>query len=319
MNMKNAKNEMSKSGLMKMMATGVRVGALATVINVLGLAAAYGEDLSSLRRRGLEEVSPLFLNKQVSIQAQLVSAEGPEWWERNFNTRVSGCPANPVTDPSAELSLNFSSGGAGSWAGDFDGINTKISKPTGAIGYGLAVPSNSTSRVSERQERPELEFTFDGTMEVKRALVDAAAEQIDRCFSSLPSGSYSGDQLSQLCPAPEVTRAQQRQTCVPYVSGFIGEKLADGSGYKVYVNQQTMCDFVGYGRSGNSNTNFTPCFFQRYEGVAKIDGGPQSTKVRALKAASKKALRACGKIGRKRDSRKTARCVQASMVKSMAR
>jgi hypothetical protein len=292
---------------------------LAAVVNALGLAAAYGEDLSSLRRKGLNEVSPLFLNKQVSIQAQLVSAEGPEWWERNFNTKAFGCPANPVTDPSEELSLNFSTGRAGTWAGDFDGINTEIRKPTGAIGYGLVVPSNSTARLSERQTRPELEFTFDGTMNVKRALVDAAAEQIDQCVSKLPSGIYAGDELSRLCPAPEVTRAQQKQTCVPYVSGFIGEELADGSGYKVYVNHQTMCDFVGYGRSGNSNTSFTPCFFQRYEGVAKIDGGPQSARFRALKAASKKALRACGNIGRKRDSAKTAQCVQTSMVKSMAR
>jgi hypothetical protein len=317
--MKHDKKEISKSGLRKALASGARVVALATVMNTLALTAAHGEDLSSRRRRGLDEVTPLFLNKQVSIQAQLVSAEGPEWWERNFKTSVFGCPATPVTEPSAELSLNFSSGGAGAWAGDFDGINTKISKPTGAIGFGLAVPSKSTSRLSDRQTRPELEFTFDGTMDVKRALVDAAAEQIDRCFSKLPAGIYAGDQLSRLCPAPEVTRAQQKQTCVPYVSGVIGEKLADGSGYKVYLNQQTMCDFVGYGRSGNTNTSFTPCFFQSYEGVATIVGGPQSAKFRALKAASKKALKACGKIGRKRDSGKTAKCVQTSMVKSMAR
>jgi hypothetical protein len=264
-------------------------------------------------------VRRLFFDKQVSIQAQLVSAEGPEWWEKTFGKKVFGCPALPSTGQPEELSIAFSTGGAGAWAGDLDGINTDIRKPTGAIGSGLVVPSKSTARLPESQSGPEFEFLFDGTSDVKRALVDAAAEKIDRCVSNLPVGNYLGDDLSRLCPAPEVSRGEQNQTCVPYVRGVIGEKLADGSGYKVSVTQQTMCDFVGYGRSGNTNTGFTSCSFHYYEGVAQMDGEKSSARLRSLKAVSRKALRDCGRNGRKLDSRKIARCVEKSMAKSRTR
>lgn len=303
---------------MKTIARSIRIMALAAVVNSVAFAAASAEDLSTRREKARSEVGPLFFNKEVSIEAQLASVDGPEWWERNFGKKVFGCPAAPSTDQPQELSMEFSTGGAGAWAGDLDGINTDIRKPTGAIGGGFAVPSNSTARLPEMQSGPELEFLFDGTADVKRSLVDAAAEKFDRCFSNLPAGTYLGDELSRLCPAPEVTRSQQKQTCVPYVSGVIGEKLADGSGYKVSITQQTMCDFVGYGRSGDTSTAFTPCFFQRYEGVAKMDGRRSSAKIRSLKAASKKALRECGKNVRKLDPRKVVQCVHKSMIKSMA-
>jgi hypothetical protein len=162
------------------------------------------------------------------------------------------------------------------------------------------------------------EFTFDGTIDIKRSLVDAAAEKIDQCVSKLPSGSYPGDELSRLCPVPTVSRTQQKQTCVPLISGVIGEKLADGTGYKVSINQQTMCDFVGYGRPNDSNTGFTSCFQQRYEGVATISGGQPSAQVRALKAASSKAFRECGRSSRKRNGTKVAQCVKTNMLRSMS-
>lgn len=303
---------------MKTIVGGIRIAALFALVNSVALATAFADGLSARRETARSEIGPLFFGKQVSIQAQLSSFDGPEWWERNFGTKVFGCPAAPVTDQAQEMSLTFTTGGAGAWAGDLDGINTEIKKPTGAIGSGFAVPSNSTARLPEMRSGPELEFLFDGTADVKRSLVDAVAEKVDRCFSNLPPGTYLGDELSRLCPVPEVTRGQQKQTCVPYVSGVIGDKLADGSGYKVLITQQTMCDFVGYGRSGNTNTTFTPCFFQRYEGVATMADRRSSAEMRAVKIASKKALRDCGKNNRALGSRKIAQCVHKSMVKSMA-
>ena len=317
--MKNRVNETRSDGKMVIIARGVRALAMAIALNAFTTGAGSSEDLSALRQKALADVGPVFLNKRVSIEANLVSSEGPEWWQKVFGTKVFGCPANPVTEPSQKLSLNFITGKAGRWAGSLDGINTAITKSTGAIGGGLAVPSNSSGRLPEVQSGPEFDFSFDGTQDVRRALVDVVAEQIDKCVSKLPLGSYKGDEISRLCPAPEVTRSQQKQTCVPVVTGSIGEQLADGSGYKVNVNQQTRCDFVGYGRSGDSNTGFTSCFSQHYEGVAKIEDGQQSAKTSALRASARQALNDCGKRGRKRDSGRIAQCVHKSMMNRITR
>ena len=142
--MKSKKLEIKARSWSNILKRGAHAVALAAILfNGTTTMDATAQDLSALRREGLAEISTLFLKKQVEIKANLVSTSGPEFWENAFGKQLYGCPESPVTDASQDLSLRFSSGNAGAWAGDLDGINTLISKPTGAKGGGFAIPSNS--------------------------------------------------------------------------------------------------------------------------------------------------------------------------------
>lgn len=155
--------------------------------------AAYADDYRSERDKGRKEVSSYF-NKQVAVRAALVRSSGPEWTERFFNVRLFGCPTTPVAPAEPTKDILFTTAGPGPWAGAVDGINTVITTPDGVLGGGFAVPSNSTARLPEDLKGPELQFRFDGTLNLRRALVDAAVP--------LPPGNT--------CPAKAVVCCESR-------------------------------------------------------------------------------------------------------------
>jgi hypothetical protein len=303
---------------------------LASLIFGGGVAASFAapfpaeaQDASRLRQEAYQELAPRFFNKSFSIEASLVSVAGPEFWEKSFGRKIEGCPAAPAETPLQSTSLEFTSGGKGPWAGSLDGINTTVTKPTGIKGTGFAVPSNSTARLPEFQQGPEFEFSFGNVWDVKRALVDQAADAFDRCASALPPGDYSDGRLSRLCGLPPVTRGAQGQTCIPSVSGTVYEKTAAGDGYRVVITKQTMCDFVGFGKEANTSTGFFSCFIERSEGIAKITEATTPIEAKtavksAVKSAAQRAMRVCKSSPKAKSHRKLAKCVNSAMTKSLS-
>jgi hypothetical protein len=285
------------------------------------LGAVNADDNTDERERGRREVTPYF-NKQVTVRVALVRSSGPEWTERLFNTRLFGCPNSPLAPAEPTKDIIFTTAGPGPWAGAVDGINTAITTQDGTRGGGFAIPSNSTARLSEDMKGPELEFSFDATLNLRRALVDAAAAEFDRCFSALPPGSYSSERLMELCPYRPVTRDQQKQSCVTSLRGLVGQPLADGNGFNATLTESTVCDFVGYGRRGDTNTAFTTCYFNEYQGVATIASEVQaaSPRVQQLRAAKKRMMKVCAKSkrGRAMRSARVKACVMREMAKVMA-
>lgn len=275
---------------------------------------AEAQELGERRGRGAQELRATFLNRSFSIEAKLVSRSGPEFLSGLVGKPLQGCPVM-IPEPAQTLAMRFRVGGPGPWAGDFDGINAGIKTDLGESGMAFAVPSGSTARLPELQRGPELEFTFDGTRDVQRSLIDAAIRRLDRCLSALPQGSYEGDEIARLCPYPSVTREQAGQTCVPYTSGTLSEPLADGSGYRVMINQGTLCDFVGFNGQASRSTSFVSCFNARYEGVARISGSFEGAAT--LRAVSSAARRECRKGKRKRSARSIDSCVARVMARSM--
>jgi hypothetical protein len=163
---------------------------------------------------------------------------------------------------------------------------------------------------------------FANEIDNAEALVDAAVAEFDRCFSKLPPGRYAEGELERLCPYRQVTRDQQKQTCLVTTRGTIGKPLADGSGYEVEVNETTNCDFVGYGRSGDTSTSFTPCFNNYYKGVATLSSQetPATEQQKFLRSLKNRMTKMCSKIkaGRKMSNTKMQQCVVRQMAKVMA-
>lgn len=182
------------------------------------------------------------------------------------------------------------------------------------------MPTNSTAKVPGSTSGPELSFFFDQTGNVARAAVDRAAQEIDRCLSALPVGRYEGDEISRLCPYPSLK--DFKQTCVVILNGYITERLADGSGYKATVNQQLMCDGVGYGRAQPTNTGWMSCYQNSYEGVATISSGQGGARLARLRSASKKALQQCSANNRsasRRVQNRMDRCAAKIIARNLRR
>jgi hypothetical protein len=291
---------------------------LLTLWLVIFSGSASAGDLSEQRAQAKNEVGPLFFNKFISLDANLTDSSGPERWQKLFGKPFIGCPTLPLAS-SETLSLEFTTSGAQAWAGSLDGINLGISTISGFPGGALALPSNSTARESSSSSRPALSFFFDQTSNVTRAAIDNAAREIDKCLSKLPPGNYPGDEFSKLCPYPEIPASQFKQTCVVNTYGEIGEPIENGSGYRVVVHEQKMCDGVGYGRPQPNNPGWVSCYQNTYEGFAKITSGRGGTRISNFRAASKIALRKCGSSRVRANSRKTGICAAKSMVRSLAR
>jgi hypothetical protein len=284
-------------------------------------ASARADDYGRERERAVRELAPFF-RKQVVIESALVRSTGPEWTENLFKKKLFGCPAQPAAPIEPTKNLSFTTAGPGPWAGAVDGINITITTPDGMQGGSLAVPSNSTARLPEYSRGPELEFFFDATLNVRRALVDAAAAEFDRCFSRLPPGSYPSDELQRLCPYRPISRAEQKQSCVVSTSGTIGAPLPDGSGFELRLIESTVCDFIGYGRSGDTNTGFTTCFFNEYAGTAKLSAEflPATAKQKQLRTAKRLMTKMCAKTtsGRRMRPSRVKACVMREMARVMA-
>ena len=278
---------------------------------------SQAQDLGDQRSGARNELAPLYFNKFIEIESTLIESTGPERWTTLFGKPIVGCPSQTRT-PADTLNIDFSTSGPQSWAGDLDGINLETTTVAGLSGGALAVPSNSTARVQEGPGRPELTFSFDATNNVVRAAIDRANREIDRCLSNLPPGNYPGDEISRLCPYPEIPVSQLQQTCVYNTYGTIGERLADGSGYKVTVLDQMLCDGVGYGRAQPRNTGWIGCYTNTYEGVAKITAGRGGESVAARRAAVKNAMRKCAVAKGKNAHRKVGRCAARRIAQSMA-
>jgi len=282
---------------------------------------SHADDETSERARARRELDPYF-RKQIAIQAALARSSGPEWTEDLFNKKLFGCPGEPNTPTESSKNLFFATGAAGAWAGAVDGINTSITSSDGIKGGGFAVPTNSTARLPEDSRGTELQFFFDGTMDVRRALVDAAAAEFDRCFSRLPPGRYSSEELQRLCPYRPVSRAEQKQTCVTSIYGSIQDPLPDGSGFDVRLIESTVCDFVGYGRSGDTNTGFISCYLNEYRGVATFtaDIPPLSAAQKKLRSAKRRMARVCGRTssGKRMRPGQVKSCVMREMARTMA-
>jgi hypothetical protein len=282
---------------------------------------SYADEYSSGRAQARRELAPYF-KKQVVIQGTLESSSGPEWSEKFFGTKLFGCPAQPAAPVEETKALSFRTAGPGPWAGGIDGINISITAPDGTQGGSLAVPSNSTARIPEDGRGAELQFFFDPTLNVRRALVDAAAAEFDRCFSRLEPGRYSSNELERLCPYRRVSRSEQKQTCVVGIDGTIGAPLPDGSGFEVKLRESTVCDFVGYGKSGDTNTGYTTCFYNEYKGVAKISSEVVAATASQLQLRSVKSLMtkmcAKSKSGRRMRGGQVKACVMRQMAKVMA-
>lgn len=282
---------------------------------------SYADDYSSGRAQARRELAPYF-KKQVVIQGTLESSSGPEWSEKFFGTKLFGCPAQPAAPIEETKALSFRTAGPGPWAGGIDGINISITAPDGTQGGSLAVPSNSTARIPEDRRGAELQFFFDPTLNVRRALVDAAAAEFDRCFSRLEPGRYSSDELERLCSYRRVSRSEQKQTCVVGIDGTIGAPLPDGSGFEVKLRESTVCDFVGYGKSGDTNTGYTTCFYNEYKGVAKISSEvvAATASQRQLRSVKSLMTKMCAKSksGRRMRGVQVKACVMREMAKVMA-
>jgi hypothetical protein len=285
---------------------------------------ALAQDIRQEREKARRELAPYF-RKQVAMQGALVSSSGPEWSEVLFGPKYKliGCPEQPQKAAEPTLNLTFKTGGPGAWAGDVDGINISITTPDGTQGGSAAFPTNSTARSPEDNKTgTSYRFWFDPTLNLRRTLVDAAIAEFDRCYSKLPPGRYAEGELERLCPYPKVTRDQQKQTCVVSTEGYIGKQLADGSGYEFEVNETTACDFVGYGKSGDTNTAFTSCFNNYYKGVATLSGEetPATEEQKFFRSLKNRMTKMCSKTkaGRKMSNVKMQQCVAKQMAKAMA-
>lgn len=282
----------------------------------------YADEYARDREQARRELNPYF-RKQVVIQSALQRSTGPEWTEELFKKKLFGCPSQPAAPVEPSKDLSFTTAGPGPWAGAVDGINIAITAPDGTRGGGLAVPSNSTARLPEDKRGAELEFFFDATLNVRRALIDAAAAEFERCFNRLPPGSYTSEELQRLCPYRPVSRAEQKQTCVVSTSGTIGAQLADGSGFEVRLTEATVCDFIGYGRSGDTNTGFTTCFYNEYKGVATITSEmiPASAQQKQLRTAKRRMTTMCAKTtaGRRMRPGQVKACVMREMARVMSK
>ncbi len=104
--------------------------------------------------------------------------------------------------------------------------------------------------------------------------------------------------------------------------GTIGKTLADGSGYEVEVIESTNCDFVGYGKAGDTNTSFTACFSNYYKGVSTLstEATPETEKQKFLRSVKNRMIKMCSrtKAGRKMSNTKMQQCVVKQMAKVMA-
>ncbi len=285
---------------------------------------ALAEDYRQEREQARRELAPYF-RKQVAIQSGFVESIGPEWagkfWGPKY--KLIGCPEQPLKPADPTKELTFRTAGPGAWAGDVDAINISITAPDGTRGGSAAYPTNSTARLPEDNATgPKYEFFFDSTLNVRRALVDAAIAEFDRCYSKLPPGRYEEGVLERLCPYPQVSRDQQKQTCVVSTGGVIGKPLADGSGYEVDVSESTHCDFVGFGKGAETNTSFTLCFNNYYKGVATLSTEeiPATASQKFLRAARSQMTKMCSKTksGRKLSKAKMQECVARQMAKVMA-
>jgi hypothetical protein len=198
---------------------------------------AEAQDYERQRRAAKSEIRQYF-NKQFVVTGNLVRSTGPE--ALNYSPflngkKVVGCPSQPLSPVTDSKQVTFRSTRPTQWAGGLDGLNVPTRNIDGSRGGGLAVPRNSTARADTPLDFPEFEFEFNGIWDLKRGLVDAAAEEFERCFSNLPAGAYEEADLKRLCPYREVTRDQQGQSCVAAVRGVIGKPLDDGSGYEASI------------------------------------------------------------------------------------
>lgn len=234
-----------------------------------------------------------------------------------FGKPLVGCPTQPLLSPDS-LNLEFTTSGGQAWAGDLDGLNVKVNSITGFPGGALAMPSNSTAKAPDSDSGPVLSFFFDQTSNVARATIDRIAKEIDECFSKLPAGNYPGDTIAKLCPYPEIPLANFKQTCVVNTYGDIGESIPDGSGYKVRVHEQLMCDGVGYGRAQPTNSGWLSCYVNTYEGVARITAEQDGTRITSLRTAARRALRSCStRAGAKNSRRRMSQCAAKSITQSL--
>ncbi len=296
-----------------------------SVLCVFSLASvSEAQDYERQRRAAMREINQFF-NKQFVVTGTLFRDIGPEefptvpWLK---GKRVVGCPQRPLSPPVDSKQILFRSTRPTQWAGGLDGLNVPTRNIDGSKGGGLAVPRNSTARLDTPLNSPEFEFEFNGLWDLKRGLVDAAAEEFERCFNTLPAGAYDSSELARLCPYREVTREQQGQTCVASVSGVIGKPLDDGSGYEASFIEQTLCDFVGIEGWSDKNPGFSSCYLTEYRGVAQISSdfiAQTATQVKVMQA-KKQLVSRCAK-GKGKANRRPARirsCVAKGMAKAMA-
>jgi hypothetical protein len=306
---------------MKLQAVPFCLLALAALQGPVSLVLA--EDYRQERAEARRELAPYF-RKEVAIKSALVESTGPEWAEKlGPQYKLVGCPEQPVRPADPTKELIFRTAGPGPWVGGIDGINIAIKAPDGTQGGSVAYPTNSTARLPEENKTgTKYEFFFDATLNVRRALVDAAIEEFYRCFNQLPPGRFTADELDRLCPYRPVSRDQQGQTCVVSTTGTVGRPLTDGSGYEVEVNESTLCDFVGFGKGGDTNTSFTTCFNNYYKGVANISSQITSATIqqKLLRSAKSRVSKACAKTksGRWMSNSKMQKCVMRQMSKIMA-
>ena len=281
------------------------------------------EDYRQEREQARRELAPYF-RKEVKIQSALVESTGPEWAEKlGTKYKLVGCPEQPIRPADPTKELTFRTGSPGPWVGGVDGINVAIKAPDGTQGGSVAYPTNSTARLPEDNKTgTKYEFFFDATLNVRRALVDAAIAEFARCFDQLPPGRFSADELDRLCPYRPVSRDQQKQTCVVSTTGTVGKELADGSGYEVEINESTLCDFVGFGKGGDTNTSFTTCFNNYYKGVANTSSQvtAATAKQKILRSAKRRISKACATApsGRRMSNVKMQRCAMRQMANIMA-
>jgi hypothetical protein len=286
---------------------------------------ASADDYRRQRRNAVRELEQYF-NKQFVIQSSLVSANGPDYFDRIFGQtgryKLFGCPESPVAQPIASKRIVFTSSDPAAWAGYLDGLNVPTRSVDGVRGGGFAVPTNSTARIPEKQRGPEFEFEFNGTWDVKRALVDAAAAEFEQCYTRLPSGRYDDEELQRLCPYRRVSRSEQKQTCVVDTRGIIGSRVPGTDAFEVTVYESTMCDFVGIGGSGETNTSFVSCFQNEYKGTATISSEPLTVTAfqRKLGVTKRRLVAKCTKSSTRNRMRpgRVKACVMAGMARAMA-
>jgi len=268
--------------------------------------------------RAEAELAP-FRGTQVLVDADFVETVTPQRLTRDFGNYWVGCPKNALTAPRDSIKLMFATAATGRWV-NYDGIQVELTKMDGTLGSSLMSPSDSTVHIPGEVVAPKLSAWFDfDLLNARRNLIDAAAEEFDRCYSELRRGSYTVDELAELCPLRRITRSQQGQTCLVstymYMRGYLDRERS----VPVILYETTSCDFVGSPQNADTATSFSSCFTQVYSGQAYFGGVPRAevNQVRRLLPARQRAIRRCSSMPG--DMAAVQRCVYREMARARGR
>jgi hypothetical protein len=276
----------------------------------------YAQSLSENRAKGINEVRR-FANKEYTITATLSAQLNPKDFSELLGMKLKGCPSAPLNPPQQSYSLTFSTGGLSAWAGDLDGVNIRTTSSLGETGGSLGIPTINTIDAELSRVTPRLEFQFGSIQDVERTLIDRFFRAVDACLETFRPGEEIPTDVLQRCGIPLVERSEAGQTCINITNGTLLPRPDNQNTFDAIVNVATMCDFVGFGSSGDTNTGFTTCYTDEYRGEASISQqNPVSNRAAvALRKSVATAFRKCTRRGRLLSVRQKFTCTKRNMMR----